>query len=130
MVTTAGTLASLQYSNGVVSLNNKYIKPCSVTDTRIQKQIDELRERLAHMLDLNTASSLVYSNSLDPERSDTAANTKAEYCFQFTDPIKPDDIQAVFHIRNRKFIMSKLEISITKRGVSPMKTGYFYETDR
>lgn len=130
VVTTAGTLASLQYSNGVVSLNNKYIKPCSVTDTRIQKQIDELRERLAHMLDLNTASSLVYSNSLDPERSDTAANTKAEYCFQFTDPIKPDDIQAVFHIRNRKFIMSKLEISITQRGVSPMKTGYFYETDR
>lgn len=130
VVTCAGTLSSLKYSGGKISLNYDYIKQCKVSDDKIQSQIDAIGEKVAHLLDLNTSTSLVYANSLDPERYDTAANTKAEYCFQFTDRIKPEDIRAVFHIKGRKFIMSKMEINITHRGVSPIKTGYFYETDK
>ena len=86
--------------------------------------------KIAHSFSLCDTRSPIYDNALDPDRSDTAANMKAEYCFKFTDDIMPEDICNVFHIRNRKFICRRIEYTITERSVSPMKTGYFYETDR
>ena len=39
---------------------------------------------------------------------------------------KPDP-KKIFVIRNRKFICDRIEMNITGEGISPMKTGYFYE---
>ncbi len=39
---------------------------------------------------------------------------------------KPDP-KKIFVIRNKKFICDRIEMNITGEGISPMKTGYFYE---
>lgn len=39
---------------------------------------------------------------------------------------KPDP-KKIYIIRNRKFICDRIELGITGEGISPLKTGYFYE---
>lgn len=123
---TALGMNALYFGDGVLQINRNVLRPYPSPDS----YYDEETWKIAHSFSLTDSASPIYDNALDPDRSDTAANTKAEYCFKFTDDIMPGDICNVFHIRNRKFICRRIEYTITERGVSPMKTGYFYETDR
>ena len=123
---TANGMNGLKYENGYIQINGNVLR----ANTSYNKDYDEEMWKIAHSFSLCDTRSPIYDNALDPDRSDTAANMKAEYCFKFTDDIMPEDICNVFHIRNRKFICRRIEYKITERGVSPMKTGYFYETDR
>lgn len=123
---TALGMNALYFGDGVLQINRNVLRPYPSPDS----YYDEETWKIAHSFSLTDSASPIYDNALDPDRSDTAANTKAEYCFKFTDDIMPEDICNVFHIRNRKFICRRIEYTITERGVAPMKTGYFYETDR
>ena len=123
---TALGMNALYFGDGVLQINRTVLRPYPSPDN----YYDEETWKIAHSFSLCDTRSPIYENALDPDRSDTAANTKAEYCFKFTDDIMPEDICNVFHIRNRKFICRRIEYTITERGVAPMKTGYFYETDR
>lgn len=53
-------------------------------------------------------------------------NGNNEVVVQFLFDGKPDP-RKFFIIRNRKYICNKIELTITGDGVSPLKTGYFYE---
>lgn len=37
------------------------------------------------------------------------------------------DITQIFMFRNKRYLCSKIELTITERGIAPIKTGYFYE---
>ena len=50
----------------------------------------------------------------------------AENVFRFLADDIPD-INCIFLFRHKRYLCSKLEITITEHGVSPIKTGYFYE---
>ena len=123
---TALGINGLKFENRYIELDRNYLRAYPGGDN----YYDDETWKIAHSFSLCDTRSPIYSNALDPDRSDTAANMKAEYCFKFLDDIMPEDICNVFHIRNRKFICRRIEYTITERGVSPMKTGYFYETDR
>lgn len=50
----------------------------------------------------------------------------AENVFQFLCDGMPD-ISAVYIFRHKRYLCAKLDITITERGIAPIKTGYFYE---
>ena len=53
-------------------------------------------------------------------------NGNNEICFKFIHDGKPDT-RKVYLARNRKYICSHIEMSITESGVDRLMTGYFYE---
>lgn len=53
-------------------------------------------------------------------------NNNNEIRVEFPFDGKPDP-KKIYVIRNRKFICDRIELGITGEGISPMKTGYFYE---
>lgn len=50
----------------------------------------------------------------------------AENVFQFLCDGMPD-ISAIYIFRHKRYLCAKLDITITERGIAPIKTGYFYE---
>ena len=53
--------------------------------------------------------------------------TSVEHTVQFADRAAALDPTATYIIHGRRFVCHKLELEITDRGLSPLKTGYFYE---
>lgn len=53
-------------------------------------------------------------------------NGNNEICFKFFHDGKPDT-RKVYIVRNRRFICSHIEMSITENGIDRLMTGYFYE---
>lgn len=53
-------------------------------------------------------------------------NNNNEIRVEFPFDGKPDP-KKIYVIRNRKFICDRIELGVTGEGISPMKTGYFYE---
>ena len=60
------------------------------------------------------------------QQRDYSVIDTAENVFQFLSDGLPD-ISAIYIFRHKRYLCSKLEITITEHGVSPIKTGYFYE---
>lgn len=50
----------------------------------------------------------------------------AEHVFDFICDGVPD-ISSIFIFRHKRYLCSKLEMTVTDKGISPIKTGYFYE---
>ena len=53
-------------------------------------------------------------------------NGNNEVCIKFPFDGKPDP-KAIYIIRSKKFICSRIEMSVGENGIERMKTGYFYE---
>lgn len=54
-------------------------------------------------------------------------DTRVVHTVQFTDQAISFDPTATYIIHGRRFACKKIELKITDRGLSPLKTGYFYE---
>ena len=57
----------------------------------------------------------------------TEIDTRVVHTVQFTDQAISFDPTATYIIHGRRFACKKIELKITDRGLSPLKTGYFYE---
>lgn len=55
-----------------------------------------------------------------------AIDTRCQHIFRFTDRVDFDPM-AVYLIRSRRYACLKIEYTIDRQGVQPLKTGYFYE---
>jgi len=55
-----------------------------------------------------------------------AVENNNELCFKFLYDDIPDPTK-IYNIRNKLFLCSKIEVSITPDGIDQVKTGYFYE---
>lgn len=53
-------------------------------------------------------------------------NGNNEVCFKFIFDGKPDP-KAIYIVRNKKYICSKIEMAVGENGIDRLKTGYFYE---
>ena len=54
------------------------------------------------------------------------AHTKAKHCFSFIDR-KAMPLDAIYHIRGKRYLCEKIEYTVTEDGLSSLKKGYFYE---
>lgn len=54
-------------------------------------------------------------------------DTRVEHVVQFADRAAALEPTATYIIHGRRYVCHKLELEITERGLSPLKTGYFYE---
>ena len=54
-------------------------------------------------------------------------DTRVVHTVQFKDQAISFDPTATYIIHGRRFACKKIELKITDRGLSPLKTGYFYE---
>ena len=54
-------------------------------------------------------------------------DTRVVHTVQFRDQAISFDPTATYIIHGRRFACKKIELKITDRGLSPLKTGYFYE---
>ena len=57
----------------------------------------------------------------------TEIDTRVVHTVQFKDQAISFDPTATYIIHGRRFACKKIELKITDRGLSPLKTGYFYE---
>ena len=56
-----------------------------------------------------------------------AIDTRVVHIAQFADPDTNLDPTAAYIIRGRRYACKKIELTLTDRGIAPLKTGYFYE---
>lgn len=56
-----------------------------------------------------------------------AIDTRVVHIAQFADPDINLDPTAAYIIRGRRYACKKIELTLTDRGIAPLKTGYFYE---
>ncbi len=70
-----------------------------------------------------TSIGLLHNSGIRIRRN---VNGNNEVCIRFLFDGKPDP-RKVFYVKNRKFICSRIEMTVTGKGISPLKTGFFYE---
>lgn len=59
-------------------------------------------------------------------QGDWTLNTAYIYEFDFLDNLQPEDINHIFIIRGKPYVCKRIEYTIQKDGIAPMKKGYFY----
>ena len=63
-------------------------------------------------------------------QGDWEIDTAYIYEFDFLDNLRPEDINSIFIIKCKPYICKRIEYTIQKGGIAPLKKGFFYPCDR
>ena len=63
-------------------------------------------------------------------QGDWLMDTSYVYEFDFLDDLRPEDINSIFIIKGRPYLCKRIEYTLQKDSIAPLKKGFFYPCDR